>query len=179
MKNDNDITVIAALIGDPAQAATLRAPLSDKALVEGEPAAETDVTPTSTSGPLAQFADAQQIWPRKPCHRRPFAKAVALFNSTAARCFPTVAGKDVTMTDTGGRLQTGPGVGLPTRRTACRPLCRGCLTCSEWRSYLADAPGPAPLRRSPVAGWMTRPPACRNLHLRSAGTAAFARRFPL
>ncbi|TDX23793.1 ArsR/SmtB family transcription factor [Rhodovulum visakhapatnamense] len=106
------------------------------------------------------------------------ARAVAIFDSLAARGYLTVTREDVAPTDRGAAFFAGLGIPLPRTGPGRRPLCRACLDWSERRSHLAGALGAALLTRCLEADWLRRPARGRHLHLTPAGAQALAEAFP-
>lgn len=75
MKEGPDISLIGAMLGDPARANMLTALMSGKALSAGELAFQAGVTPATASGHLRQLLQAGLLVQRKQGRHRYFALA--------------------------------------------------------------------------------------------------------
>ncbi|MFK7941163.1 MAG: ArsR/SmtB family transcription factor [Roseovarius sp.] len=110
MKEGPDITLIAALIGDPARANMLNALLSGKALTAGELANHAGVLPATASSHLAKLTEAGLIWPRKQGRHRYY----ALKDEGVAQVLENLAG----LAAQKGHLRTRTGPADKTLRTS-------------------------------------------------------------
>jgi len=105
-------------------------------------------------------------------------RAVAIFDSMAARGFLTVAREDVALTEAGAGFAADLGIDIAALEGTRRPVCRVCLDWSERRSHLAGGLGAALLTRCLDRGWVRRAPTGRHLQITPDGDRALAQAFP-
>lgn len=110
MKHGPDISVIAALLGDPARANMMSALMGGCALTAGELAREAGVTAQTASSHLAKLADGGLVVPRRQGRHAYY----ALAGEEVAELMESLAG----LAARNGALRFQPGPREPAMRTA-------------------------------------------------------------
>jgi len=137
MKEGPDISIIAALIGNPASANMLMALMAGPALTATELAQEAGLMLSTASGHLAKLEDAGLVAVDRFVERRLLARG----------------GDAMRVTVSGKRFFAKAGIDIDALERGRRPLCRPCLDWSERRSHLGGALGGAIFDRIIALGW--------------------------
>ncbi len=132
LKDGPNITVVAALIGDPARAAMLTALMSGKALTATELAHEAGVTAATASSHLAKLEDGGLVSPDKQGRHRYF----RLADADVANLIETLMG----VAARAGHLRTRTGPREPAMRHArvCYNHLAGDLSVALFDHFLID-----------------------------------------
>ncbi|MEO8200130.1 MAG: helix-turn-helix transcriptional regulator [Gemmatimonadota bacterium] len=104
---------------------------------------------------------------------------VLVLDSMKQRSLVKPDGKDLTLTEPGGRFCEAMGIDIRSLQHRRRPLCRACLDWSVRRHHLAGAVGAAILTRCLSLGWGRRARGSRALVFSALGEKAFRDRFVL
>lgn len=152
MKEGPDISLIGALIGDPARANMLTALMSGKALTASELASEAGITLQTASAHLAKLDGARLISPRKQGRHKYFTLADDDVGALLENIMALAAKRGLT------RTRTGPK----------DPALRKARICYN---HLAGDLGVALYDGLHANGWITGEP--EDLHVSPTGTARF------